>query len=143
MKDLLKWLGHNKPLVISMIITIIALGVIFIGCATTTSPISGDEVSRAVLNKEVKNLINDLEVSYQDLDNKEEFIAKATDLLAAYANGSINELGIVTGAIGLIGIGGIATYGKKDTLITALQNIVKDNNTTKVTGGDYSRQVPA
>ena len=128
MENLKKWIRHNKPLVISIVVAI-GLGVYMFGCSPSVrSPFNPEtKVTRAELDIDVETYVAKVRLAYADLAQQELIRQKIAEIGLTFAEGGgVNPLGAVTTLLGIVGIGGVATYGKKNTLITALKNANKE-----------------
>lgn len=122
-----EYLRHNKAFVIACVVAI-GLGIYLFGCeAQTTSPFSGQKVTRVELDNEISDYINKTKVAYSDLERQELLRQKISEIGLAYAQGgAINPIGAITTLLGIAGVGAVASYGKKDSLIKTLQNTGKE-----------------
>ncbi len=119
---------HNQALVLALAVVLI-LGAYFVGCESSVrSPINpSNKVNRVELQAELNHTLTLVEIAFADLDAQDAFKEQLSELAIVFASGGgVNPAGLVTSAIGLLGLGSIIDNRKKDALIKLLQNNVKE-----------------
>lgn len=109
-------------------VAVICCCVWIIGCeSTTTSPFNPTEtITRQQLTIQVETYNKMVELAFQDLDKQDLFKQYLIDsLLVTTQTGTINPMGLIMGAIGVLGIGATADNVRKNTVIKTLQNNTK------------------
>lgn len=119
-KNLLK---HDSFLCVAGVIVVV-LVVWGVGCESTViSPITGRKVSRVELDAERAMLLKNIESSIMELDKQDLFKQQLVDLgLVLSTGGSVNPAGLITSAVGLLGLGSVIDNRRKDSLIKMLKN---------------------
>lgn len=121
-KNLLK---HDSFLCVAAL-AVVVLFLWGIGCqSTVVSPITGRKVNRVELDAERAMLLKNIESSYMELDKQDLFKQQLVDLgLVLGTGGSVNPAGLITSAVGLLGLGSVIDNRRKDSLIKMLKNNV-------------------
>lgn len=109
-------------------VAVICCCIWIIGCeSTTTSPFNPTEtITRQQLTIQVETYNKMVELAFEDLDKQDLFKQYLIDsLLVTTQTGTINPMGLIMGAIGVLGIGATADNVRKNTVIKTLQNNTK------------------
>lgn len=119
-----KFIDHNAAIIMACVWCVAAL-LWFYGCEAKTSSLvtPAVKVTRAELEIEVNNLAALAKVKFADLERQEILKQKIAEALAVSAqSGTINPTGVISLVLSILGIGTVATYRKKDTIIKTLKN---------------------
>jgi len=119
-----KFLDHNAAFLMACIWASLSL-VWFYGCQSSVLSLDkpGVKVTRTELQGEIDAFVataNARITSLNEQDAMRQKISKGLSLLAQ--GGTINTTGVINLALGILGIGAVATYRKKDSVIKTLKN---------------------
>lgn len=109
-------------------VAVICLCVWLIGCnSTTTSPFNpAQKVTRNQLAIQVDTYNKMVELAMQDLDRQDMFKQYLIDsMLVTTQTGTINPMGVVMGAVGLLGLGAMGSNVHKDSVIRGKDVTIK------------------
>lgn len=126
-----KFLDHNAAFIMACVWCTVAL-FWFYGCEPKVASLTtvGHKVTRLELTAEIESLNAQVTAREAELEQQELLRQKISEGLALLAQGgTVNTTGVINLALGILGLGAVATYRKKDSVIKTLKN--NSNNANK------------
>ena len=127
-----KFLDHNAAFLMACVWASVSL-IWFYGCEPKVASLTtvGLKVTRPQLTAEIESLNAQVKARETDLDRQDllrQRVSKQLSLLSQ--GGTLSSTGVLNLALGILGLGAVATYRKKDSVIKTLKNNVKNANQT-------------
>lgn len=129
---MIKFLDHNAALLFSIVWAIAAI-FMFYGCQSTTNSLlnPGQRITAEQLDAEVTSFNAKAKAAYSDIERQEVFKKTLSEHFAIIAQeGTINTTGVINLALGILGLGSILTFRKKNSTIKTLKNNGRTPNQT-------------
>lgn len=128
-----KVIRHNPAIAIALAIGVVLVVWIY-GCQSSTQSllVADKKVSAMVFAGEVETLLSRAEIGFHDLERQDKIKQLLLEQALLFAEGNtINPVGAITTALGVLGIGAVVDNRRKD-------KVIRDKLRGLLNGGDTS-----